>query len=222
MSVTDLPRARLPIIYNIVEDGNFDPAPRLDRSEAVQALLIGWVERNKGIFDLVAVVERFRPEMAGMKFVICGNGSDFFELKSEVARLRLEDFFELRGWVDSAGKKMALAQSDICLMLSHHEGMPNALLESMAAGRPVIATTVGAVADVVEEGRTGFLCEPGDIDEIGFRILDLRRNQQLREEMGARGFAAVRALSGSEFVWRQWLAALQPAEPEMKSGPMAK
>src|SRR4051812_25365585 len=114
---------------------------------------MGWVERNKGIFDLVEVVDRFRRELAGMRFVICGRGQDYDRLKSELQQRNLESYFELRGWVDEAGKQKALAEADFGLMLSHREGMPNALLEAMAAARPVVSTAVGAVADVVEEGQ---------------------------------------------------------------------
>ncbi|HEX7517213.1 MAG TPA: glycosyltransferase family 4 protein [Chthoniobacterales bacterium] len=217
-AVTGLPQARFPIIYNIVEDDSFDSTTPSDRDMATQALLMGWVERNKGVFDLIEVVDRFRPEMSGMKFVICGYGKDWNEVNSELVRRKLEDFFELRGWVNNEGRKQALAESDLCLMLSHHEGMPNALLESMAAGRPVVATSVGAVADIVEEGKNGFLCEPRDIDEIGFRILDLRRSRPLRLRQGVCGRESVKASMGSDVVWRHWLAALQPAKQPASGG----
>jgi glycosyltransferase involved in cell wall biosynthesis len=217
-SITGLPAARFPIIYNIVEDDIFSSMPPPDREIATQALLMGWMERNKGIFDLIEVVDRFRPEMRGMKFVICGHGKDWDEVQSELVRRKLEDFFEMRGWVNNEGRKQVLAESDLCLMLSHHEGMPNALLESMAAGRPVVATAVGAVADIVEDGKNGFLCEPRDIDEIGFRILDLRRSRKLRVELGARGRESVKASMGSDVVWRSWLKALQPIKQPASGG----
>ncbi len=217
-SVSGLPPDRFPIIYNIVGDKAFDSSELPGREEAKQALLMGWVERNKGIFDLLETVNRFRREMLGMKFVICGQGRDWDEFKAELTRHKLEEFFELRGWVDERGKKEELAAADFCLMLSHCEGMPNALLESMAAGRPVVATSVGAVSDIVEEGRNGYLCEPQDIDEIGFRILDLRRSLQRRRDMGIRARESVKGSMGSEVVWRNWLAALRPNSPMLRSG----
>jgi glycosyltransferase involved in cell wall biosynthesis len=217
-SVSGLPQDRFPIIYNIVGDNAFDPLELPGREEAQKALLMGWVERNKGIFDLLETVNRFRLEMLGMKFVICGQGKDWDEFKVELKKHKLEEFFEMRGWVDEHGKKKELSAADFCLMLSHCEGMPNALLESMAAGRPVVATSVGAVSDIVEEGRNGFLCEPRDVDEIGFRILDLRQSLQLRRAMGNRARESVKGAMGSEVVWRNWLAALRPKGPTFRSG----
>ncbi len=216
-SVSGLPPDRFPIIYNIVGDKAFDSVELPGREEAKRVLLMGWVERNKGIFDLLETVNRFRLEMHGMKFVICGRGKDWDEFKAELTRYKLEEFFELRGWVDERGKKEELAAADFCLMLSHCEGMPNALLESMAAGRPVVATSVGAVSDIVEEGRNGYLCEPQDIDEIGFRILDLRRSLQRRRDMGIRARESVKGSMGSEVVWRNWLAALRPNGPTFRT-----
>ncbi len=209
-SVSGLPAPRFPIVYNIVRDEDFVSMALPERETATQAVLIGWVEKNKGIFDLLEVADRFRQEMKGIKFVICGHGKDWDEFHVELARRNLGEYFEMRGWVDHAGKKAALSESDFSLMLSHREGMPNALLESMAAGRPVVATAVGAVADIVEEGRNGYLCEPRDIDEIGFRILDLRRSRRLRQDMGLRARESVRAAMGKDVVWKNWLSILGP------------
>lgn len=216
VAVSDLPVERFPIIYNIISASTFMPSPLPQREIAECAVLMGWVEKNKGIFDLVEVVDRFRPELAGMRFVICGRGQDYERLKSDLQRRNLESYFELRGWVDEVGKQKALAEADFSLMLSHREGMPNALLEAMAAARPVVATAVGAVADVVEEGQNGFLCEPRDVDEIGFRILDLRRDRALRERMGTRARQTVLEHLDSEVLWRKWLEALggAPSTPE--------
>ncbi len=217
VSISGRSIAHFPIIYNIVPEKDFTLMALPDRETAKQALLVGWVERNKGIFDLLDVVDRFQLEMQGIRFVICGNGSGWEEFKFLLAERKLEHFFELRGWVDGKGKQEALQDSDFCLMLSHREGMPNALLEAMAAGRPVVATCVGAVADIVEEGQNGFLCEPRDIDEIGFRILDLARSKKLRSTMGARARESVRNIMTSDVIWRNWLSALRADGQSLRS-----
>lgn len=210
-SVSGLPVERFPIIYNIV------PVPETTltalplREVANRVLMMGWVERNKGIFDLVEIAERFRPELQAVRFLICGNGRDWNELMVEIKRRDLEEMFELRGWVDEEGKAEAVSESDICLMLSHNEGMPNSLIESMAYGRPVVATAVGAVSDIVEDGRTGFLCEPGDVEEIGFRIVELIRSPALRRKIGGAGREIISSKMSSGAVWQHWLAVIDPA-----------
>lgn len=209
-AISGLPLERFPIIYNIAPAPGAGVGPLPSRERAERALLMGWVERNKGIFDLVEMVDRFRVELDGMRFVIGGKGVDLDELMRDIERRGLMDRFEFRGWVDEAGKERIMADVDICLMLSHREGMPNALIEAMAAGRPVIATAAGAVSDIVEDGRTGFLCEPRDVEEIGFRLLELRRDRALRERLGAAGRRAVQEKMAGEVVWRNWLDVLVP------------
>jgi glycosyltransferase involved in cell wall biosynthesis len=213
-SVSALPDSRFTVIYNFVSHQKFSDTPLPGSEVASRALLMGWVERNKGIFDLLEVAVRFQPELDGFRFVICGHGRDWEEFRRAIQERKVSDLFEMRGWVDDAGRLEAIAGTDICLMLSHHEGMPNSLLEAMAAGRPVVATSVGAVSDVVEEGINGYLCEPGDVDEIGFRILDLRRSRGQRVRFGTAACEKVSQTMAAEVGWRKWLEVLTPVPRE--------
>jgi glycosyltransferase involved in cell wall biosynthesis len=61
------------------------------------------------------------------------------------------------------------------------------VIEALAAGRPVVATRVGGVADVVREGVDGFLIRTGDVDELAARLAELARDPQLRARMGEAG-----------------------------------
>lgn len=203
-SIADLPAERTPIVYNPVDTTRYAAVLPVDRSSPDKALLVGWVERNKGIWDLLEVARRFAHELEGMRFVVCGSGVEFDAFKRRIAEERLEHFFDLRGWVGMEGKLAALSECSIYLMLSHREGLPNALLEAMAAGRAVVATSVGSVADLVVEGRTGFLCEARDIEDIGARILDLRRNAGLRARLAAGAKERVAATVDFEVVWCKW------------------
>jgi glycosyltransferase involved in cell wall biosynthesis len=81
--------------------------------------------------------------------------------------------------------------SDVLLLTSDHEGTPNVILEAMASGIPVVATRVGGVEEVVEDGVTGLLA---DADQPGQLVESLRRlaaDRALRREMGLRGRARV-------------------------------
>src|SRR5207249_9979935 len=72
------------------------------------------------------------------------------------------------------------------------EGLPNAVLEAMAAGCPVVATDVGGTREAVVEGETGFLVPPADPDTIADRVLRLLRDPALARSMGERGLARAR------------------------------
>ena len=76
---------------------------------------------------------------------------------------------------------------DIGVLTSHNEGTPVSLIESQAAGRPVVATAVGGVVDTVLDGETGYLVAPGDADALARRIGELVGDAALRERMGKAG-----------------------------------
>jgi glycosyltransferase involved in cell wall biosynthesis len=78
---------------------------------------------------------------------------------------------------------------DISVLTSRSEGMPNSLVEAMAAGRPVVATAVGAIPDAIQEGETGFLVSTGDVDSLRDRLDALLADPELRNRMGAAGKA---------------------------------
>jgi glycosyltransferase involved in cell wall biosynthesis len=75
--------------------------------------------------------------------------------------------------------------SDIFVLPSYAEGMPNALLEAMACGLPVIASRIGGVVDVVEEGKTGILFESGNVAELSSALKRLLEDGALRRKLGA-------------------------------------
>jgi glycosyltransferase involved in cell wall biosynthesis len=80
-----------------------------------------------------------------------------------------------------------LAVSDVCVLSSKFEGFSNAILEYMAAGRPVVATDVGGAREAVIDGETGYLVAAGDVAGMASRIVRLLQNHELRQSLGERG-----------------------------------
>jgi glycosyltransferase involved in cell wall biosynthesis len=84
------------------------------------------------------------------------------------------------------------AALDVVVLTSRNEGTPVALIEAGAAGRPVVATKVGGVADVVLDGRTGLLAPAGDVSRIANHVVRLLANPAEAEALGAAGRGWVR------------------------------
>ena len=84
-----------------------------------------------------------------------------------------------------------LAGLDIVALTSHNEGTPVSLIEAQAAGRPVVSTNVGGVADVVENGVTGFVVPPGDADAFAAALLQLTENSDTRKAFAGAGRGSV-------------------------------
>ena len=90
------------------------------------------------------------------------------------------------GWVRGADKDKCLKESGIFLFPSYYEGMPMAVLEAMAYGMAIVTTRVGGIPHLLEDGGSGYLCEPGDIEGLSKRLLELSKDGDKRRKMGER------------------------------------
>ena len=88
----------------------------------------------------------------------------------------------LTGWRDDVPR--ILSAIDIFVLTSLWEGLPISVLEAMATSLPVIATNTGGVAEVILEGKTGFLCVPGDVNQMAKKLTKLLEEEKLRSKIG--------------------------------------
>lgn len=116
---------------------------------------------------------------------IAGTGPLLEELRTLSQSLRIEDQVDFCGFVDDVAP--LLADAHCLLHLAEAEGMPNSVMEAMAAGRPVIATPVGDIPRLVDDGVTGFLVAGDDVDQIAARVERLAHDPSLATRMGERG-----------------------------------
>lgn len=125
-----------------------------------------------------------------MRLLVVGDG----ELRPELERLAAE--LGCADRVDFLGYRRDLetiaAASDAALLTSDNEGTPVALIEAAAAARPVVATDVGGVSDVVADGETGLLARPDDVEAIASAMVRLAGDPELRLRAGSAGRARVR------------------------------
>src|SRR5580700_5801869 len=103
------------------------------------------------------------------------------------------------------------ASLDMVVLPSYQEAMPMCLLEALAAARPVVATTVGAIPKVIIPGVTGLLCEPGDSHSLSMAILRLLRDPELGRTLANRGRAHVARNFAAEVVGRSYMGLYQEA-----------
>jgi glycosyltransferase involved in cell wall biosynthesis len=134
-------------------------------------------------------------------FVIVGDGEERAECEARAKELGITDRVVFAGWRKEVEK--VYADSDITVLTSDNEGTPVCLIESLSAGVPVVATNVGGVADVVDDGISGFLAPPADAEALAGHILKLLADPGLRERMGkARQRKILDSYSGKRFVSR--------------------
>jgi glycosyltransferase involved in cell wall biosynthesis len=183
--LTGLPDERLVSIPNWIDTTEYAAIRRDPRPERPPTFLyLGWLETYKGVLDLLRAIHLRLEQLAGANVIICGRGSAGAEAQRLTERLGLQSGVSFRGWVLGEEKLSVLADSDVLVLPSHVEGMPNALLEGMAAGLPAIASRVGGIPDVVIDGETGLLFAPGDTDALSRALVRLAHDAAERMRMG--------------------------------------
>ncbi len=132
---------------------------------------------------------RVRAAEPDSHFLIVGDGERRAELEALAVDLGLTGAVHFLGW--RSDMKRLYADLDVVALSSNNEGSPVALIEALAAARPVVATDVGGVSGVVQNGDTGVLVRPGDPVALAEGILDLLRHPARAAELGRAGRAWV-------------------------------
>ena len=120
-----------------------------------------------------------------IKFLIVGDGPLRQELETYAERLGIKENVNFTGWIKDLDK--IYSKLDIAVLTSLNEGTPVALIEAQAAGLPCVAINVGGVANVVEEGKSGFLIPGQDIERFSQALIRLLNDSALMKSMGEYG-----------------------------------
>jgi glycosyltransferase involved in cell wall biosynthesis len=144
----------------------------------------------KGIEYLLQAVSLLRREFPSVQLEIAGSGPLRETLEAEVVRSRLGQHVKFLGWIDDINS--VLPRWSVFVMPSLDEGFPIAALDAMAAGVPVLATSVGGVPELIQDGTNGCLVPPRDVDALVSRLRVLLCDPALRNRIGLAGFAHAR------------------------------
>lgn len=164
-----------------------------------QAPLVGIVARMvpiKAHEVLLEAAARLARDVPAARFLIVGDGERRAELEALAASLRLSDRVRFLGWRPDLDR--IYADLDIVALCSRNEGSPVSLIEAMAAARPVVATRVGGVPEIVEDGVSGYLVPHGDSAAMAAALGALLADPERRRAMGAAGRKRVAPAFGAE------------------------
>jgi len=152
---------------------------------------VGRLEPRKRQDHLLVAMRALLARANGLapQLLLVGDGPLRGELERQAGLLGIAHCVRFLGEV--ADVRQALAAMDVFVLPSGEEGMSNALLEAMAAGRAVVATAVGGTGEVVDDGRTGVLVPPGDVTALAGHVLMLLGNEGRRAFLGAAARRAV-------------------------------
>jgi glycosyltransferase involved in cell wall biosynthesis len=172
---------RTVVIRNAV---SIDGVPRA-RHERAKPLLIS-VGRLRPPKDFVTLARALAALPVGsFEALIVGDGPDRHVLETELRRLGIDDRVRLAG--ERHDVLALLAAADVFVLSSFSEGLPVSVLEAMAAELPVVASRVGGVSELVEDGKTGFLVAAEDPHDLAAALTRLIEDRDLRRRLGAVG-----------------------------------
>lgn len=159
--------------------------PARDPSQSRIFVFLGLIGARKGIFNLLQSLRDLAVRGSWPKLRIGGNG-EVNRLKATLAEYGLEDNVEYLGWLSGAARSAVMETSHVLILPSYAEGAPMSVIEGMSAGMPIISTRVGALPEMVEDGASGFLVEPGDMAGLADAIERLNTDSALWERMSRR------------------------------------
>lgn len=163
------------------------------------AVTVANLRVGKGYRTLLDAARIVEESQMPVRFVAAGQGPQEDELRARIAELGLGDRFRLLGYVPNAARLVAGA--DLFVLASDHEGLPLAVMEALALGVPVVATRVGGVPELVEDGTSGRLVPPRDSIALAEAVIDLA-DSPTREVLAAGAEKRGRSVDGRAAVAR--------------------
>ena len=177
---------KIKVIRCGIDLDEFDVATGGDESSQT-IVCVGRLCPNKGQFLLVDAVRAVSREFPSMKLILIGDGVSRPLIEQRIREAGLERWIELRGWVANTEVRDIIAQSRALVLPSFAEGLPIVFMEALALGRPVIATYIAGIPELVDSG-CGWIVPAGDQDGLIEAMRGvLGSNSQTLKEFGAEG-----------------------------------
>jgi glycosyltransferase involved in cell wall biosynthesis len=177
--------------------------------------VVGWIGRMASVKrtdDILLAFKGLRDRGVDACLCLVGDGPDREHLEQRAHDLGIMRDTLFLGYQSDVAP--FYAAFDTMVLPSANEGTPVSAIESLAAGRPVVATRVGGVPDVIRDGVDGFLVEAGDTETLADRLAELAHDPELRARMGAAGrervlprYAVDRLVDDIDRLYRSLLAA---------------
>jgi glycosyltransferase involved in cell wall biosynthesis len=185
-------RVGIELEQRVAADGRLRAETRRMLGLGPDPFAVGWLGRMTGVKrteDVLLAFQRLRATGVDARLCLVGDGPDRAATERRAHELGVMRHTLFLGFQEDVAP--FYAAFDALVLPSLNEGTPVSAIEALAAGRPVVATRVGGVPDVVRDGEDGFLVDPGAVDDLAARLAQLAADPELRERMGVAGRSRV-------------------------------
>jgi glycosyltransferase involved in cell wall biosynthesis len=201
--------------YLVIHSGIIPEKYVLSQSEAKKArqalnpqnrpcvLVLSNFKKQKSPLDIVKTAKKLVLKVPSVLLIWAGDGPLLPKVKEAIEQDGLSKHFHLLGWRKDVAK--LLAASDVMFLASIHEGLPRVVLQTMAGGKPVVATAVNGTPEAVKKGKTGYLTRPHATDEMAAALIKILTNRTLAQKMGKAGQKSL----GGTFLMDQMLMGIE-------------
>jgi len=190
-------KEKIHVIYNGVDIQKFKPRPNktelrhqfdLEPNKKI-VLFVGRLYHRKGLETLLRSIPPVLKEFSNVTFAISGTGFKEKEqsLRNLAKELNIKNYVKFLGYVPDEKLPELYSASDIFVLPAIYENFPFAILEAQSTALPVISTNVGGIPEFLENGKNGFVIEPGNEQELTQKLLTLLKNAELAKKMGDLG-----------------------------------
>ncbi|EGQ7944652.1 glycosyltransferase family 4 protein, partial [Vibrio cholerae] len=140
--------------------------PDLIHRESIDILFLGAFIKRKGIYELLSACSMLHHDY---HLHLCGSGENN-KVEELINELNLKRKVTLHGWIGKDKKKELLSSCTVMVLPTYNEGLPMTIIESMACEIPVLTTPVGAIPEIIIDGVSGYLVQPGDILNLAKKL----------------------------------------------------
>lgn len=183
-----LPEDRFMVLHNPVVLPAMSPSAPVPegvggRPAVVTAVALGRLGVRKGSYDVIAAVGAMPASTRERLRVVLAGDGEIDRVVLAVRAAHLQSTIDVRGWLSPQERDVLMAQAQVFVLPSYDEGLPMALLESMASGLAPVVSPVGGIPNVISDDVEGVLVEPGDVPALAAALTSLVEDDARRERL---------------------------------------
>lgn len=173
---------KLFVLPNTLDFSGFVKIPNFDKKYDIVSL--GRISEEKHVELIVRVIAKLITEIPSLKAGIAGTGPEIEKIKTLVTELNLNRTIDILGFIPDNQLSEFFNSGKVFLLTSETEGFPRTIVQAAACGVPIVASNVGDMTDIIEDGVNGFLVEKyNNVDEYTYKVSQLLGNEKLCNQL---------------------------------------